>query len=218
MKTLLMICTLLLSAPYVYAQNVGFFIPQKTLEQMNRPEKLPPLKIIRPTTATNATSQSTTPQPVKAPTIAQPMPQQTQAATPQPTTPQVQTAAPQPVTTQKAESQPQSADKTAPQITDTRPSTEEQPHQLQEMMVPQTGTPVEPIEAKDTAADNNKIAKVEAPKTRLLEPKEKEVFGFDDIIAEYRRDIQKISQNQPADNPRLQEVLKNYQDKTLIYN
>lgn len=195
MKILMIIFTLLFFAPVVEAQDAGFFIPQQAIDMMNRSERLPPLRTRQP-----VATQSQTAQPNRTPATS------ASANTP-PNMRKIVTPTPMPHETLADDN---SRRKAAPQ-----------PRPAQEPMIPQTGTPVIPVTADDVptdiAPDGN--TKTTPPQTEP-EPTDdgKYELTYDRIINEYQRDIKKISQNLPAENKRLNEMLKNYKDEVLIYN
>lgn len=230
MKTLLMIFSLLFVAPVVHAQDTGFFIPQKTLDIMQKPDKLAPLRMpqtqpaaARPTNQANNKVAPTSQQ------IRQPMPKQAAQPAPQTTAPRV--TSPQPADT---------ADTTR-NATGTQPAQVAaktvQPRPADEPMIPQTGTPAIPVTADDVEQNSGAPTELPTPRkditpepAQTVEPpapqediapepaaNTEHEFGYDDIINEYKQDIQKISQNKPAENERLSTVLKKYHDEVLIF-
>lgn len=227
MKILLMIFSLLFVAPAVQAQDAGFFIPQKTLDIMQKPDKLAPLRM--PQTQPAAALPANQANNKVAPTsqqIRQPMPKQAARPAPQQTATRV--TSPQPAGTANsarnaAGTQPaQVAAKTV------------KPRPADEPMIPQTGTPAIPVTADDVEQNSGTPTELPTPRENTMpepakaaEPQEdiapeptaatEHEFGYDDIINEYKQDIQKISQNKPAENERLSTVLKKYHDEVLIF-
>lgn len=195
MKIFLTLFAFMLYAPCVWAQAGGFFIPQKTVEMMRNPQpKYTPANRLR--TATPAVPKAT-------PSAVQPRPTTTQSA----------------VKSENPSLSPADADIKKPQS-----------NELHEMMVPQTGTPAVPVTADDAANiaadDNSEAPSTENISTDTADETDEDVdttkdrkgeLSFDDIINEYRNDIKKIGKNLPAENQRLDEVLKNYKDEILTY-
>ena len=236
---LLLIFTLLFFAPVADAQEVGFFIPQKTLDMMNSPDKLPPLRVHRPIATNQPTARQNTGQAAPAtvnnrpntPNVVVPansrIPRQNVALPPM-ARPVAPAYKPQPQQT--------TADNTA------RRKVEPQPRPADEPMVPQTGTPAIPVTADDIAGDsiltnpppkasvavtpNAPTAPTITPSTPTVTPNTPssdtgnnltpEQQDYARLIKEYEEDIKKISRSIPVENKRLNEVLQNYKDEVLI--
>ncbi len=241
MKTLLIIFTLLFFAPSVEAQNVGFFIPQDTLNMMNRPEQLPPIRTQRQT-ANNPQANNQTPGRT-VPATANTRTNNPNVATPKNSRIPPQTVASTPTSRPETSSNSTPSQKTLAADTARRKAAPE-PRPADEPMVPQTGTPAIPVTADDiavgnTPADNirttppsnsptqpteapvapvntDKIPSANVPNAESTQPLEPQAYAR--IIEEYKEDIKKISRNIPVENKRLNEMLQNYKDEVLILN
>ncbi len=220
MKILLLIFTLLFFTLTAYAQSVGFFIPQKTLEMMNRTERLPeirtqPQPVVNPqANRPNNNSAASTP------TIAQPQTPKVAAPKTQPVIPQQKTLANDTVRRKEAPKPrpadepmvPQTGTPVIPVTADDVPA-DIQPDNTpttppQKPTTPQTETPTVPDIADEVASNNTPVVK---ESTQQLEPS-----AYEQILKEYEEDIRKISQNIPVANKRLDDMLKNYRDEVLI--
>lgn len=217
---LILFAIIIICAAKVRAQDGGFFIPQQTVEMMNRTEQLPPMKTMPQDEAEKIIDLST---------------ENTSEAT----------AAKKPKTksrkitfsnSRKPAVPEQKALKTEDSVA---PKTAEKPLKAQKPMVPQTGTPAVPVYAdnpdnidksasyesndKETNTKAQDLAAKVAKDTAKIQEQEEKIMPktpkmtYDKIIEEYSRDIQKISENQPTENKRLEEVLKKYHDETITF-
>ena len=222
MKMLLLIFTLLFFAPVADAQDIGFFIPQKTLDAMNSPERLPPVRVRRPVAANpQARPQNNVPT-ASATTAATPSRPRVVAPANNQSPSKTATTAPvaQPVVpTHKTQPQQKPAADVA------RRQEAPKPRPADEPMVPQTGTPAIPVTADDIADNTPPTTPPQAPTVTTNTPntgadsnQTPEQQDYARLIKEYEEDIKKISRNLPVENKRLNEMLKNYKDEVLIYN
>ncbi len=189
MKIFLIVVLTITYISFAMAQSTGIFIPQKTLDKMNRPEKLPNVYIQKTTVLKSRTTEPA-------------IPENKQAAVP-------------------AKSDKSKNVQSQTTVNDNTPTiqAQPQPRPAQEPMIPQTGTPAEPIieNEKTKPVKNTEILPSETTSYQPLH-KTKEELSYDSIIEEYRQDIQKISQNKPVNNERLQKMLDKYKDETLTFN
>ena len=221
MKMLLLIFTLLFFAPVADAQDIGFFIPQKTLDMMNSPDKLPPLRVRRPIATNQPAARQNTGQ--TAPATVNNRPNTPNVVVPANSRIPRQNVTPTPMARPVApayKTQPQQK----PAVDVARRQEAPKPRPADEPMVPQTGTPAIPVTADDIA-DNTppttppKASVAVTPSTpssdtgNNLTPEQQD---YARLIKEYEEDIKKISRNIPVENKRLNEVLQNYKDEVLI--
>ncbi|MBQ7632640.1 MAG: hypothetical protein IJS88_00815 [Alphaproteobacteria bacterium] len=186
MKIFLIIILTITYISFAMAQSTGIFIPQKTLDKMNRPEKLPNVYIQKTTVLKSRTTEPA-------------IPENKQAAVP-------------------AKSDKSESVQLRTTVDDNTPTiqAQPQPRPAQEPMIPQTGTPAEPIIETEEAkpVKNTEILPSETTSYQPLY-KTKEELSYDNIIEEYRNDIQKIGNNIPVNNLRLNQILNKYKDETL---
>jgi hypothetical protein len=207
MKMYLFTVTLIIGiAPFIPAAAQGFFVPQKTLDLLQQPNRQPVVRYVRPANNPAPTRPVTPPNTVPvANTPAAPQ----AAAVPQPSAP----ANPLPATKNYAP-EPQ-------QI----PQPQKQPKVLQANSSDSQAEDIKVVPAKDLPTFNYgevvepvyntpEKSPADTTETASAEPIK---LTFDDIIKEYKRDIEKISRNQPTDNERLQKVLEKYHDEEKTF-
>lgn len=204
MKIYLLILFLVISAvPSIPVLAQGFFIPQKTLDSLRQPEKLPPVNY-QPATKQVQAPKVTTPKSntqANSGAIAKPQPTQIQK--------NIATNAPKP--------QPNNREKSQPAVDDSQP---EGILVLPPDQIPtfNYGEVIEPVFNTEPSQPQGKAVVEHQSQTPAVAPARERKMTFDDIIDEYKQDIDKISKNQPAENARLQIMLKKYHDEEIIYN
>ena len=227
-KKIILITVLIFSAQAALAQTVrhtrkepDFFVPQQTLDKMYRPEKLPPVEAMQ-------VNGQTAP-------VVQEMRQKAEAEAEKKRAAQAeaekkrleQIAA---LNQKKAEAEKKRAELLAKQQ-----KAEQQKRQAEQQL---PAGKVYSGKPDKSAAENNlpkpkpqgkrsKIATpdqppqpfvtktlAKAPSTPSPTPEISNAYSFsyDDIIAEYKRDVANISKNIPFDNPRLKSVIQDYKN------
>ena len=194
------------AAPFIPAAAQGFFVPQKTLDSLQQPNRQPVVRYVRPAN-NQAPARPVTP-PNTVPVANTPAAPQA-AAVPQPSAPAnslpaTKNYAPEPQQIPQPQKQPEvlQANSSDSQAEDIKvvPAKDLPTFNYGEVVEPVYNTP------EETPADTTETAAAEPIK-----------LTFDDIIKEYKRDIEKISRNQPTDNERLQQVLEKYRDEEKTF-
>lgn len=214
------------------AQSGDFFIPQQVIDDMRQTEKLPPIRakqaLRQPAEAVNSSKAQAT-------KVGNTKSQQPAYS---------QTAAKKSSTSDKVKQPIKSASSATDKSTE-KPVQTSKPMRAQKPMVPQTGTPAIPVYADnpDNTPEGKKLPQPKRAEKEVEKAAEKTVektvtapeksveniaktnkvtnktsfLSYNDIIKEYHQDIQKISQNKPVDNERLQKMLEKYHDETIAF-
>lgn len=201
----------------VYAsQQLPFFVPQKVLDKMNQPEKLPPVEQMLPDTRKTSAAQnrlqkmrnetlSEQPTKLAEEKRVQELPQTKQQAV---TSPSVQKKT---VTETKQE-----AEAKQPAVAINEPKSDiaskNQKAPLIKSQPKAVETPTNEPKA-EVVAKAEKTPVEAAAETPILNNSQRTI---DDIIADYKRDALGISQGKPVNNPRLRDVLQDYSDERHV--
>ena len=196
----------------------SFFIPQKVLNRMNQPERLPPIeKMTYGNEAMPTANEMPKQKPVMTPQTAAPKqpavaPKRT-AATPN------KTAIPQ-KTAPKNSSQPkaQTAQIPVAKVDSATATPKNNTPIFSPAAAPKPNTPpqFEKTVAEKPTAEPAKTPPPSPRDTPEYQPLDNSSRTLDDIIADYKRDARGISQGKPVNNPRLRDVLQDYNNERHI--
>jgi hypothetical protein len=227
-KKIILITVLIFSAQAALAQTVrhtrkepNFFVPQQTLDKMYRPEKLPPVEKMqingKPAPVVQEMRQRAEAEAQKkraAQAEAEKKRLEQIAALNQKKAEAEKKRAELLAKQQKAEQQKRQAEQQLPAVKvysgkpDKSAAENNLPKPKPQGKRSKIATPDQPPQPFVTKT----LAKAPSAPSPTPEISNAYSFSYDDIIAEYKRDVANISKNIPFDNPRLKSVIQDYKN------